>query len=490
MKVSIITEGFHKTGYGHLTRCLSIYQAFEERNIYPTLYINGDDASKFFLPNSRYEIIDWLNNPALLLNKISFSDIVIVDSYLADSEFYNKVSKITSVPVFIDDNLRIKYPSSIIINGSINAEQMKYEFKEGMTYLLGSRFIPLRKNFWRTAEREINSEIQSILITFGGQDLQNFTPLILELLAKNFPELKKKIVMGGGFKNIEQINKLKDNYTEIFLSPSGIEMLNIMHGSDIAIAAAGQTLYELACVGVPTIAIAVAENQLNNLSGWVKEGFLTTEINYQDKNLEEKLLLAIQKYKQKKLRTELTKIGREKVDGFGAVRIVQSLINHLVSANTGFYIRKATEKDSTNVFNLSNEKLVRTNSINQKPINRDEHEQWFTNKISDPNSLFLLAFNRNDDFIGQVRFDIKTNYAVVNISLENQFRGKGLSTPLLRKSSLRCLNERAEVNYILAYIKPANVSSIKGFRSAGYNFSHEEMINNETFLVYKLVRAL
>ena len=35
MKVFIITEGTKNTGFGHIARCLSLYQAFEEKdNLY------------------------------------------------------------------------------------------------------------------------------------------------------------------------------------------------------------------------------------------------------------------------------------------------------------------------------------------------------------------------------------------------------------------------------------------------------------------------
>jgi len=39
MKVFIITEGSKNTGFGHITRCLSLYQAFEEKdNLYRYKY--------------------------------------------------------------------------------------------------------------------------------------------------------------------------------------------------------------------------------------------------------------------------------------------------------------------------------------------------------------------------------------------------------------------------------------------------------------------
>jgi hypothetical protein len=44
MDVLILTEGGKNTGFGHIIRCISIYQAFEECGINPVLIINGDES--------------------------------------------------------------------------------------------------------------------------------------------------------------------------------------------------------------------------------------------------------------------------------------------------------------------------------------------------------------------------------------------------------------------------------------------------------------
>jgi RimJ/RimL family protein N-acetyltransferase len=49
-------------------------------------------------------------------------------------------------------------------------------------------------------------------------------------------------------------------------------MAELMTASDIAVSAAGQTLFELARCGVPTIAVGVAENQRHNLEGFTDAG--------------------------------------------------------------------------------------------------------------------------------------------------------------------------------------------------------------------------
>ena len=43
MKVFIITEGGKDIGFGHITQCLSLYQAFKEKGILPKFIINGDN---------------------------------------------------------------------------------------------------------------------------------------------------------------------------------------------------------------------------------------------------------------------------------------------------------------------------------------------------------------------------------------------------------------------------------------------------------------
>jgi UDP-2,4-diacetamido-2,4,6-trideoxy-beta-L-altropyranose hydrolase len=488
MKISIVTEGFHSTGFGHIGRCQAIYQAFDDRSLTPTFYINGDDSCNDFLKDTKFELINWLDNPELLFDKIKGSEIIIVDSYKAPKEFYEKISSMTPFPVFIDDNKRLDYPAGIIINGAIYAEKMNYEPQKGYTYLLGPKYIPLRKDFWQTREKVVSPEVQNVLITFGGQDPENMTPRMLRMFVRNFPELKKYVVVGGGFNNAEQINEIKDENTIIITSPTAGEMFNVMLESDVAISAAGQTIYELAHVGVPTIAVSVAENQNNNMAGWLSEEFLLAEYTSQTINLENLLQVTFAVYQRREQRIKLTNLGRKKVDGLGAKRIAQTLIDMAIAKNSGFYFRKALEKDSTNLFNLINEKSVRMNAFKPSPVSLKDHTFWHSRTIVDPKIIYLLAFNASDDFIGQVRLDLKDNNAIINIALNKDFRGKALSVPMIRVASFKCLAECKEVEYIISYIKPHNIPAIKGFTHSAYVRFKEEFIDDERYFIYKLLR--
>lgn len=333
MKVIILTEGSRNIGFGHITRCAALYQAFKENSIRPLFLINGDETIRDLLKDMNYEIVNWIEKKKELFNCIKNADVVVIDSYIADYELYEKVSKLIKVPVYIDDNKRIDYPRGIVVNGTIYAEKMNYPRKEGVTYLLGSKYIPIRKEFWDVPKKAIKENIEDIMITFGGDDMRNLTPKVLKLLNKNYPELYKKIVIGRGFKNIEQIEFLKNERTELVYFPDAEKMKKVMLESDIAISAGGQTLYELAKVGVPTIAISVASNQIYNAKGWQKTGFIEYAGWWEDKAVLENIKNSIEKLKNQDVRLGKHNIGRKFVNGKGAGKIIGKIIERLKNLN-------------------------------------------------------------------------------------------------------------------------------------------------------------
>ncbi|KAF0150785.1 MAG: acetyltransferase GNAT family [Ignavibacteria bacterium] len=487
MKVSIITEGYDKTGYGHITRCLALYQAFELRNIIPAFYVNGDEGSLSFLADTNHEIINWLENQDTLFRKIINSDVVIVDSYLAPKEFYNRISLVTPTPVFIDDFVRLEFPNGIIINGLINAETLGYFPKSERTLLLGTKYASLRKEFWEVGERPFRLDIQNILLTFGGQDIENLTPRVLRMLSRNFPNMRKRVIVGGGFINEDQIEQAKDVNTEIYKAPLPQELVKLMHDSDLALTTGGQTIVELARVGVPTIAICVAKNQILNMNGWVKEKFLQAELTHNQPNLENRLLLLINSFRKKQPRELAAKIGRQKVDGSGAKRVVQHLIEKY-AGKSGFYFRKTINRDSALLFNLINDKLVRATSIYEMPLKWGDYLDWFSGKLMDDDCYFLLAFTTSDQFIGQIRFDIKGYYAEINTSIHQDWRGKGNTKLVVFNASYKCFYEKPNVGYIHAFVKPQDSQSLALFTQAGYVLAERTTINNQEVIVCKLQR--
>jgi UDP-2,4-diacetamido-2,4,6-trideoxy-beta-L-altropyranose hydrolase len=331
MKVLILTEGGKNIGFGHLTRCLSLCQAFETRNHKPEFIVNGDDSIKSILHEKKFKILNWAEGEEKIRQPLKEADVVIIDSYLAGEKTYRKISDFARFSVYLDDNCRINYPPGIVINWNIYAPDLEYPMKDGVTYLLGPKYISLRKAFWNVPSKKTRKKVNHVMVTFGGDDSKNVTPKVLSFLTREYPSLKKNIIIGNAFKNFRVIEETADSNTRFFHSPDDYGMKEIMMESDVAISSGGQTLFELARTGVPPVVVVVADNQQNNVNGWEKKGFIENAGFWTDKNLMDNVAIKFQRFMDYHQRSQSAKIGQQLVPGNGADRIldfIQSKINN------------------------------------------------------------------------------------------------------------------------------------------------------------------
>ena len=142
MKVLILTEGGIQFGMGHITRCMALYEAFVEKGVETLIIVNGDETVDSLLSGANFIRTNWLKNEEETFDKLENYDIVVVDSYHADFEFYQALSQKVKVPVYFDDTIRLDYPGGIVINGAIEAEKLRYR-KKMMLYIYWELAIQL-----------------------------------------------------------------------------------------------------------------------------------------------------------------------------------------------------------------------------------------------------------------------------------------------------------------------------------------------------------
>lgn len=465
MDVVILTEGGKDFGYGHIARCSSLYQAFEYHEIVPKFIVNGDESVKSILSGIDVDISDWLNDFFMFCD----ADIVIIDSYIADLDFYNEISNNVPLTVYIDDNNRLEYPKGIVVNGTLDASNINYSKRDNIKYLVGNEFIPLRNDFWDISKLKIKDSIENILITMGGNDLRNLTPKILKLLNDKFPDITKKVIIADSFNNTSEIESLKNNSVDLIYSPNSSEIINLMQSVDLAISASGQTLYELACVGVPTIAIGIIDNQKNNIKNWIKNGFIEYSGCWSEKNLLNNIFNKINYLNDKNVRFDKRLLGIQSVDGKGSLKIVKNILNEFYTNNCVF--REVKNEDCIKIFEIANDDEVRKYSFNSDKIPLDDHKIWFNNILKNELVCFYVL-EYDGDIIGQLRLDFDEIYPVISISLSKKYRGLGLSKLLLSKG-LDLIDGK-----VVAYIKKDNIRSISFFKSMGFKKDGEVIIKD------------
>ena len=313
-KVYIFTEGGKNIGFGHIIRCSELYNILEKNSYNPIFIINGLGI-KDILKNKNYINIDWLNFCELKKFNITKNDIIIIDSYLASYKIYEYLAKISKKVLIIDDNNRINYPdlkNTYITNPSLMGNEIKYPNAKNIKYLLGAKYIILRKEFLNTNNKQQEKkDFKSITITMGGTDLNNYTPKILKKIAAYYPKNTNiYVIFSQNFTNLKEIKKYTTNKTYFLSNLSAIEIKKLFLNSDLVISACGQTIHELLFLQIPFIPIITANNQIKN-----KESLTKLGIEVYKKPEDIKFSNTV--YKHFKI--------KHLIDGLGAKRI----INHL-----------------------------------------------------------------------------------------------------------------------------------------------------------------
>lgn len=330
--LTIITEGGRVSGFGHITRCMSIADCFQEHGFLIKFVINGDDSIYSVLEERRVIMCDWIKYKNRLLEILHHSLIILIDSIEITNEQIIEIQS-TGVPIiFIDDEQRRNVlERGFVVDWSVLSDKKDYFFpkKKKVMYFLGSQFTPLRKEYDTAKQNKIKKNIQTIMVTFGGSDVRNLTPIFLKNLNDMLPNCKKNIIIGGGFSNLKEIEKFKDKNTNFIFNATTSQMIKVMQESDLAIASGGQTLYELAKIGTPTIAVLLVENAKDDTFGWAEVGSISYIGRWDDENLIENLGIKLDLLKDKKERKRMQDFAKAYSNSSGAKLLVSSIIKAL-----------------------------------------------------------------------------------------------------------------------------------------------------------------
>jgi spore coat polysaccharide biosynthesis predicted glycosyltransferase SpsG/RimJ/RimL family protein N-acetyltransferase len=464
MKVKIFTEGGKDIGLGHISRCSSLYDEISSRGIAVDFIVFGDVSDVSFLTGIQVKNENWLDKE-YLIKDISKEDYVIVDSYRADMEIYEIIALNSKKALYIDDIGRLDYPGGIIVNPALDSNHISYSSSSENILLTGPKYVILRSSFIGLDRKFIKNDVSSVLIMMGGTDIRNITSLIIDKICKENKSISFNVVFGNSKFELSKNINLKNVSYHANLTEE--EMSRIIHKADLAITAAGQTIYELIATQTPFIAVQIIDNQKNNIASIKKHISPEVLLRYDDDYFIENLQKTFEDIKDIEFRKSIVGKMNRIIDGLGRKRIVSALLEDLNMVDQ-IMLRKVKQEDIEQVFELSNQDYVRRYSINKNMIQWTDHNNWFKNILYDKNVVFYVVTDENESFLGQIRFNIFNQSATVSISLSEKLRGKGLSKTILCQSIDKLFEEKILVDEIIAFVSEKNIASKKIFK--GLNF--------------------
>lgn len=137
--------------------------------------------------------------------------------------------------------------------------------------------------------------------------------------------------------------------------------------------------------------------------------------------------------------------------------------------NSELLFRIPSLSDAQLYYDWTNDPEVRNFSYQSDVVPYDSHVKWFVNKLKDENCFMYLFYYSPQKYVGQVRIQkLNETNAEIGVSIDKNYRGKGLAAMIISKASTDYLNNQTS-SVINAYVKEENVSSSKGFEKAGYH---------------------
>jgi UDP-2,4-diacetamido-2,4,6-trideoxy-beta-L-altropyranose hydrolase len=256
---------------------------------------------------------------------------VVLDGYHFDGGYHKKIRAHGKRLLVVDDMAHLDhYEADIVLNQNINAESLPYSTASFTRLFLGPRYILLRPEFFNCSSRERNiPELACrLLVTLGGGDPDNMTLTVMQALEKiDIDGFEALIVVGSANPHLQQILAASSRSSVRLRVVDNVpNMAELMAWADLAVSAGGSTCWELAYMGVPALAITMADNQLAVVKGLAKAGTVVNLGWYHDLS-SAKIARAVQNLATDVVkRAQMQRRGRDLVDGGGTQRVLTGMM--------------------------------------------------------------------------------------------------------------------------------------------------------------------
>lgn len=492
MNLLIRADSNESIGAGHVMRCLALAQTWQrhDRSVH---FVSGDLPVDLCDRLKKEGMIVWKINAipgseddAMQTLKIAegeFASIAVVDGYQFGADYQRALNMAGLKQLFIDDYGHAEdYCADFILNQNLSAENIMYRNREMSTrLLLGTRYALLRREF-RNFQRRPSARCgngHKVLVTMGGSDADNVTVKVINALGLlGIDNIEAIVVVGSGNRNQTILRTVVGSLlngvkgVRISLKHDVKDMSSLMGLCDLAVSAAGSTCWELAFMGLPSILIVLADNQRSIARRMNEEG-AALNLGWHEEVTADAISCAIEG-----LLTDPEKMARmssrahDLVDGEGVLEVIARL------EGSRFGLRRAKRGDCEAVWKLANDRVAREQSFTTEPISWDDHVKWFEGRLSSADCAFFMADDDENNPIGQARFDIDDDSAVISVNVDKNMRGKGYGSELISIASQRCFCV-SSIGKIHAYIKKSNVASLNVFKRAGYLESAEMQMKGQ-----------
>jgi spore coat polysaccharide biosynthesis predicted glycosyltransferase SpsG len=341
-------DGTARTGWEHLTRCLTLAAALQRRRR-PTYFLSQLEPGSLGLGIKRGGN-DWLEADAPAGSPEDLHETVqevrrlrpaavIVDAPEASEAYLAELMATGTLVASLDNLAGVRFPSQLVINPMLAPGREDYEHYPGTQLLLGPRYTLVRPEIRRVrplraqepaplppGEGKSVKEPYRALVALGEDDPNRHTEGLVRTLM-NTPRVGRvDVVVRPQHPDLAMFQALAEAHPErLELATEPAEVTARVVRAHFAITGAGGWSLELACVGVPQLVLVQAEAHWPTAQRLEEEGCATC-LGWHATVSHQTVRQAVQNLLTDPLeRQAMSRCARKLIDGRGPDRLVTAL---------------------------------------------------------------------------------------------------------------------------------------------------------------------
>lgn len=303
-RLAIRCDGGATLGAGHVARCRPVATAFADAGWEVTFVGRIEGFARWLVDEAGLPVSAPSPAPAPCGVAVDRFDAAIVDLYDADV-----CPLAEALPVATPGEAARCAAAGVHVDYHLDRAQAP----DGPRLLSGPRYAPVHPAF--VGARRPRDRVEHVLVTLGGSDAAStLGGPVAAAAARAFPDAA--ILAAHGIP--------VPPGTRVAPLPQPATLVEPARTADVAVAAAGMTAYELACAGVPMVAVVIADNQ-RRVGAALASGGIAPVVDGRDGVDATALHAALARLRGAEVRARQAAAGMAAVDGDGARRIAVAL---------------------------------------------------------------------------------------------------------------------------------------------------------------------
>ena len=309
-------------------RCLTLAETLAARGLVCAFAVNGSGAALMKRFGAGFALYRQDVGSALQAGDF---DAMVIDDYGVAAEQEAAFRQQVGVLAVIDDMADRAHLADLLIDPGYGRKAADYGgllpqsavLLTGPTYaLVRPSFVALRSGM---LARPIVPAPKRLFMSFGLSDVDGIAGRAAAAVRARYPDVVVEIALGSDAESAMALRSRAKADHALHLYFDAQNIAELMAGADAAIGAGGASTWERACLGLPTLAVVIADNQRRVISRLETDGAVLA-IDLLDANFDRMFVESLEKLWAPDVRAALRIRSAALCDGLGGERIADAIL--------------------------------------------------------------------------------------------------------------------------------------------------------------------